>query len=336
MLYRTIGRTGLQVSAVGFGCGGGAGLMVRDEPERHVEAIGRALELGIDYFDTAPVYGDKKSEANLGRALRTLGAKPHVATKVALEIGELDDVKGATIASVEGSLERLGRDSVDIVFLHNRVGSARAPKPDIGVGAQLTVEDIIGPNGVTEGFAELRKRGLARYFGCCSFGGEMALLERVIASDFFDTLLVHYSMLTQTAFLPPVPGSTIHDYHEIAAHAARRGMGTAILRVLEAGALAYERHPLSGRSGVTEFDRLVAQAHSLDFLREPDEATLVPAAIRFALANDAVSVVLVGISEVSQVDAAAAAVAKGPLGPQALARIEAVRLAGYPAPAGAA
>jgi aryl-alcohol dehydrogenase-like predicted oxidoreductase len=329
MLYRTIGRTGLRVSAIGFGCGGGAGLMVRDEPERHVEAISRALDLGIDYFDTAPIYGDKKSEANLGRALRTLGAKPHVATKVALEIDQLDDVAGSTVRSVEESLERLGLDSVDIVYLHNRVGAARAPKPDIGVGALLTVDDILGSNGVAEGFERLRKRGLARHFGCCSFGGEMALLEQVIASDKFDAMLTHYSLLTQTAFLPPTPGSKIHDYHEIAAHATARGMGTAILRVLEAGALAYERHPLAGKSGVSEFDWLVEQAHSLDFLREPDEKTLVPAAIRFALANDGVSVILVGISEVSQVDDAVAAVAKGPLGAEALARIEAVRQAGF-------
>ncbi len=67
MEYRVLGRTGIRVSEIGFGCGNVGGLMVRGSHDEQVEAVSRALELGIDYFDTAPSYGDGRSETNLGR-----------------------------------------------------------------------------------------------------------------------------------------------------------------------------------------------------------------------------------------------------------------------------
>lgn len=69
MKYRVLGRTGIRVSEIGFGCGNVGGLMVRGSHEEQVEAVNRALELGIDYLDTAPSYGDGKSETSLGRVL---------------------------------------------------------------------------------------------------------------------------------------------------------------------------------------------------------------------------------------------------------------------------
>jgi aryl-alcohol dehydrogenase-like predicted oxidoreductase len=320
MKQRTLGRTGLRISEIGFGCGGNAGLMVRGTPGERRSAIARALELGITYFDTAPVYGDTLSETHLGQALRELGARPTVVTKVALEINELDDIPAAVERSVERSLARLGLDAVAVVYLHNRVGSARAPKPDTGVGALLTVDDIIGENSVRTGFERLRQRGLARYFGCCSFGGEMPLVDELLESDFFDSMLVNYSLLNQTAFDPARKGGGL-DYAGVGAHAARRGMGTAILRVLEGGALVYdEKHPLAGGGVNPEYDRNAQRARALDELREPGERNLVPTGLRFALANPGVSVVLVGFSETRQVDEAVAAAAKGPLSAQALQR----------------
>lgn len=325
MQSRTLGRTGLRVSEIGFGCGTGAALMIGGDPAEQKKAVARALELGITYFDTAPIYGEFRSETNLGRVLRELGANPTVVTKIALQADELDDIPAAVVASVEASLERLGRDAVEVVYLHNRVGLARAPKPDIGVGALLTVEDVLGPRGVLTGLEQLRKRKLVRFFGCCSFGGNMGELDKVIASDRFDAMLVHYSMLNQTAFLPAIPGSTIRDYGQTAAHAAARGMGIANLRVMEAGLLADNSRE---KNAAVDVNR--ARAHALDFLRNGD-ATLAPSAVRFALSNPAVSVVLIGVSEVAHVDAAVAAAARGPLAPEVLAQIDAARVADYTA-----
>jgi aryl-alcohol dehydrogenase-like predicted oxidoreductase len=327
---RTIGRTGLRVSELGFGCGGSAGLMVAGEPDARRAAVATALELGITYFDTAPIYGDTLSETHLGQALRDLGAKPVVATKVALELDELDDIPAAVIRSVEASLERLGLESVPLVHLHNRVGSRRAAKPDIGVGALLTVDDVLGPNGVVSAFETLRRRGLVQFIGCCSYGGETTALDALVASGKFDSMLVNYSLLNQTAFLGAVPGSSIYDYREIAARAVARGMGTCVLRVLESGAVAGgDCHPVARVSPTPAHLANVERARALGFLQAPDEGNLVPAALRFALANPGVSIVLVGFSDADQVRAAVAAASKGPLAPDELERIERVRQADF-------
>lgn len=294
--------------------------MVGNDEEAQVAAVARALERGITYFDTAPIYGEHRSERNLGRALQRLDVKPIVATKVALELADLEDIAGAVVASVEDSLERLGRDMVEVVYLHNRVARARAPKPDVGVGALLTEADVLGHGGVVEGFGRLRARGLVKFFGCCSYGGEMDVLEKVIASDAFDALLVHYNIITQTAWLPPVPGSKVQDHARIAAHAAARGMGTSVLRVLEAGLLAGNSREKP--SAKNEAER--ARARSLTFLQGRD-TTLAPAAIRFALSNPEVSVVLIGVTEFAHVDAAVDAAERGPLSRNELAQIEVVR-----------
>jgi aryl-alcohol dehydrogenase-like predicted oxidoreductase len=322
--YRSLGQTGLRISEIGFGCGAGAGLMVRDDPEAQKSAIARALNLGITYFDTAPVYGDARSEVNLGRALQALGAKPIVVTKIALTPEQLDDVEGAVITSVENSLARLQRNRIDAVFLHNRVASRRSLKPDTRVGALLSVGDVLGPCGVVAGLERLRKRGLVRFFGCCGFGGEAAAVDEIIASDRFDAMLVHYNLINQTACRPSVRGSAIDDYKETAVRAAARGMGLVVLRVLEAGLLADNSREI-GRP-VTEKHQ--TQLPALDFLRDSNGA-LAPAAIRFALSNRDISTVLVGVSETGHIEEAVAAAALGPLPLDELERLEEVRLNDY-------
>lgn len=104
MKYRVLGRTGIRVSEIGFGCGNVGGLMVRGSHEEQVEAVTRALELGIDYFDTAPSYGDGKSETSLGRVLEELSPDVTVATKVRIDAEDLDDILGAVERSLEASL----------------------------------------------------------------------------------------------------------------------------------------------------------------------------------------------------------------------------------------
>jgi aryl-alcohol dehydrogenase-like predicted oxidoreductase len=300
--------------------------MISEDSEAQRAAVDRALERGVTYFDTAPIYGAFRSEFALGRALHALDAKPRVATKIALELEDLDDIPGAVITSVEGSLQRLGRDEVDVVYLHNRVGIARAPRADLGVGALLTVEDVLGPNGVVTGLQSLRKRGLVKIFGCCAYGGDSVELERVIDSDVFDAMLVHYSIVNQTAFLPSPSGSAIRDYGRVATRAAQRGMGIANIRVLEAGLLAANSREQTSETR----DRNAAHSRSLSFLAD-GESSLASAAIRFALSNPAVSTVLIGVSEVAHIDHAIDAAARGPLPADMLARIETVRAGGYAA-----
>ncbi len=72
MIERSLGNTGLEVSALGFGCGAVGGLLVRGEYGEMVRTVARAIEGGVTYFDTAALYGNGLSEENLGRVLREL------------------------------------------------------------------------------------------------------------------------------------------------------------------------------------------------------------------------------------------------------------------------
>ena len=119
MRYRMMGATGIRVSEIGFGSGDNAGLLVKGEPQEQIRAIERALELGINYFDTSPDYGKGLAETNIGKAMREIGFRPVLTTKVEIMPDELDHIADAVVESVEDSLERLQVDWVDVIQLHN-------------------------------------------------------------------------------------------------------------------------------------------------------------------------------------------------------------------------
>src|ERR671930_2727907 len=97
MEYRTIGKTGVKISEIGFGCGNNAVLMVKAQYQDQVKAVRHALDRGINFFDTAFAYGLGRSEENLGRILNELGAPAIVSTKIRLEPEAVTDIKAETI-----------------------------------------------------------------------------------------------------------------------------------------------------------------------------------------------------------------------------------------------
>ena len=110
MELRLFGRTGLQLSVLGFGCGAVGGLMVRGDPLDQERTIARAIDAGVNYFDTAVQYGNGESEKNLGRVLQRL--KPSnvtVGTKVRLPSRDFGGIADAVARSLEGSLARSPR-----------------------------------------------------------------------------------------------------------------------------------------------------------------------------------------------------------------------------------
>jgi aryl-alcohol dehydrogenase-like predicted oxidoreductase len=315
---RVLGRTGLAVSEIGFGCGPTAGLIASGQRDAQRAAVQRALELGIDYFDTAPVYGAGESERNLGAVLHDLGATPQVATKVALEQADFGDIRGAILRSVEGSLARLKLPRIAMLHLHNRVGTERAAKAEFGSGALLRVDDVLGPRGVAETFESLRSQGVVECLGCSAYGGDMASVAEVVDSGAFDCIQVHYSILNTSAWEPVPAGCGLRDYKGIAARAAAAGLGVIALRVLEAGLLA-DRPPAAHKARA-EAEASAAERDALAALLGRE--SLSDVALRFALARPATTTALIGFSSVAQVDEAAASVVKGALPPALQSRIE--------------
>ena len=121
MKYRKLGKTGISISEVGFGCGNVGGIIIRQPNQARLQAVQRALESGINYFDTAPQYGQGQSELNLGQLLKELRASPFVATKVRFKNEDLGNIPKAINDSMNNSLKRLQRDYVDVLLLHNPV-----------------------------------------------------------------------------------------------------------------------------------------------------------------------------------------------------------------------
>ena len=99
MEMRPFGRTGMRFSILGFGCGAVGGLMVRGDPADQERTVARALDAGVNYFDTAVQYGNGASETNLGRVLKVLKpANAFVGTKVRLKPEEFGHI-GAAVAT---------------------------------------------------------------------------------------------------------------------------------------------------------------------------------------------------------------------------------------------
>ena len=124
MEMRILGRTGASLSVLGFGCGAVGGMMVRGAPADQARAVARALDAGINYFDTAAAYGNGASEENLGRVLESLKPEIFLSTKFTVLPEHKKDIAGGIAQSLEQSLSRLGRDHVDLFQLHNRIASS--------------------------------------------------------------------------------------------------------------------------------------------------------------------------------------------------------------------
>jgi aryl-alcohol dehydrogenase-like predicted oxidoreductase len=306
---RTLGRTGLPVSEIGFGCGPTGGLMIRAGAAERRDAVALALDLGINYFDTAPGYGANASECHLGEALHQLNARPCIATKVALSLEDLADIGASIRRSVEASLRRLRVDELAVIQLHNRVGAARAARAPFGTGALLAIEDVMGPGGVVEAFERLRSKGLVRHFGFSAFGGDMSLIERLIDSNTIEVLTTHYSMLNRTAWSGPAMGDEL-DYREVGKRAVSRGMGSVVLRVLEGGILTSPA-PAS-----------MSRARRLASLMDAADLDVAEGAVRFALSNSKIGVVLIGFSDAERIRQATNYAGQGPLPPPLRALIE--------------
>jgi L-galactose dehydrogenase/L-glyceraldehyde 3-phosphate reductase len=326
MELRVFGRTGMQLSVLGFGCGAVGGLMVRGDPADQERTIARAIAAGVNYFDTAVLYGDGQSEKNLGRVLQKLKpANVAVGTKVRLPPGETGRIADAVRISLEGSLARLHLDRVDVLHLHN-------PITEDGGGSALSVRQVL--DDVVPAFERLRQQGKIRFLGMTALG-DTAALHQVIEARVFDSAQVVYNMLNPSAACELPPRYPAQDYGRLLDSTQGAGVGVVGIRVLAGGALSgsAERHPIAGPApepigSATSYDADIDRARRLMPLIEEGFATsLTEAATRFALSHPAMGTILVGMATPQQFEDALAAVEKGPLPQAALDRLSALRQA---------
>ena len=320
MEMRVFGRTGMQLSMLGFGCGAVGGLMVRGDPLDQERTIARALAAGVNYFDTAVQYGNGESEKNLGRVLQTLKpAGAVVGTKVRLPSSEFGRIAEAVTKSLEDSLARLRRDRVDIFHLHNAITAS-------GGGEALSVAAVLGD--VVPVFERLRRQGKTRFLGLTAIG-ETAALQRVIDARAFDSAQVVYNMLNPSAAVAVPANYPAQDYGRLFDHTIAAGVGVVGIRVLAGGALSgsAERHPIAGPApepigSAMSYEADVARAQRLIALvKEGWAASLTEAATRFAISHPAMGTILVGMATPQQFEDALAAVERGPLPEAALNRL---------------
>ena len=320
MEKRRLGKTGLDVSLLGFGCGAVGGLMVGGTPADQERAVARALELGINYFDTAAQYGSGRSEENLGRVLKSL--KPsgiHIGTKVRLPPTEPGKIGAGITAALEASLARLQLERVDLYQFHNAIVGATE-------GGSFAVESML--DEVVPAFEKLVQQGKIGHYGITAVGDTASLL-RVVDARAFATAQVSFNLLNPSPGAAVPTGFPAQDYGSLLAHTKAANMGVINIRVLAGGALSgsEERHALaspppdpigSGSSYNVDLDRA---RRFIPLVREGHADSLVEAALRYVISSDLISTVLIGIATLEQFEIAARSINKGPLSSGALARV---------------
>jgi aryl-alcohol dehydrogenase-like predicted oxidoreductase len=179
-----LGATGLDITRIGFGAwaiGGGGWEFAwgAQEDEQSIEAIHRALELGVNWIDTAAAYGFGHSEEVVGRAIKGLDRPPHVFTKASLIPGPGGRVlhslqRDSIMREAHDSLRRLGVDAIDLYQIHWPI-----PDGDIEEGWSA--------------FAELKEQGLVRHIGVSNF--DVGQLQRIQSIAPVETLQPQYSLV---------------------------------------------------------------------------------------------------------------------------------------------
>jgi aryl-alcohol dehydrogenase-like predicted oxidoreductase len=278
--------------------------------------VARALEAGVNYFDTAAMYGNGESEKNLGRVLAKLKPDVVVGTKVRIPSASFGRIAEAVAESLEASLKRMGREQVDIFHLHNAITAS-------GGGESLSARIVL--EEVAPAFERLRNEGKLRFPGITAVGDTQAL-HQVIDSRAFVSAQVSYNMLNPSAGEALPTGYPAQDYGRMFDHTQAAGVGVVGIRVLAGGALSgvAERHPIAspppdpiGSANSYNADMQRAQ-RLMPLVQQGHAGSLAEAAVRFAITHRGMGTILVGMATPAEFEQALSAVNKGPLSQAAL------------------
>lgn len=296
MEYTTIGKTGLKVSVAGLGCGGPSRLGMRGDAgaEDHaVRLIKQALDLGVNFLDTAQNYG---TEGVVGKAIAGVPRdRVVISTKKTLPTPDDADPAAAIVQGLEKSLKLLGTDYIDVYHLH-------------GVEPK---DYEFAQNRLIEPMRRLQEQGKIRFVGVTEgfvVDTTHTMLADSLKKNLWDVVMVGFSLLNPSARKNIFPLTMKNGVGVLDMFAVRRALSQPqrlkemCAELVEKGALEKDAVDLSNPLGF--------------LLKETDAATLPEAAYRFCRHENGVDVVLTGTGNADHLKENIAAILKPPL-PQA-------------------
>ncbi|KAA0236971.1 MAG: aldo/keto reductase [Chloroflexi bacterium CFX7] len=307
MEHRHLGRSGLQVSVVGLGCNN---FGRRIDAVQAKEVVDRALDLGINFFDTANVYGAGQSEEFLGRALEGRRQDVVIATKFGMRMGEKPMESGGSrrhlIASVEASLRRLGTDYIDLLQFHT---------PD----SRTPIEETL------RALDDLVREGKVRYIGHSNFAAwqaaEAHFVARAAGLTPFISAQNEYNLLDRRIERELVPACRAYGVSVLPYFPLASGFLTGKYRPGEpppAGTRLAGAGPLAGR---VLNDRNFNTLQRLEAIAAARGRSMLELAIGWLASQPHVASVIAGATKPGQVEENIAA-AEWSLSPEELAEVD--------------
>ena len=297
--YRSFGKTDLKVSEIGFGCAPIGYTKGFEDDKACIESVRNAIDLGLNFFDTSPVYG--KSEINLGEAIGADRNKIILATKVRLpDFEDTCDMKSFIIASVERSLVRLKTDYIDLLQIHHQIGNERGKyqfrnnPPEFAT--RLNYSDCMEFYDCTD---LLRSSGKVRYIGFTGWDGDYEAQSKLIYSDKFSSIQVLYNMLNQSAHgearrTPHENDQGYGDGDSCVMNLAQKNEVAIIgIRPFANGAIVDEIKSEKKHDEQIYCEHQLMQKLKLQIGR--DDLSLAQIAVLFSLANEKISTIVPGI-----------------------------------------
>src|SRR5580700_8119094 len=291
MKYRTLGKSGIKVSEIGFGAwqiGGGFG---KQDDSEAIACIHRALDLGVDFIDTAAVYGDGHSERLIGRALeggkrKTVAIASKIPPKIGRQAVESDSIKDVfpvdwIVEITERSLANLKIECLDLQQLHS------------WTPAFLKQTDWL------DGLNKLKKQGKIKSFGVSANDWDAYGAAELARSGLIDSVQVIFNIFEQRPAEKLFPAAIEANVGIIARVPFEEGLLTGNFGP------EVKMDPTDWRSKWMTPDRRRDAAGRVDALRKflkPDRPTLAALALKFCLSHPAVSTVIPGMRRLAHVD----------------------------------
>jgi len=300
---RRLGRTGLDVSVLGYGAWGiGRSMWVGANDEDSLVALARAIDRGVSFIDTALAYGNGHSERLVGEAVRAAGGTVRIATKVPPKNGMWPARAGVSVDEAfpgswdvectERSLRHLGVEAIDVQQFH------------------VWSDEWVGQGDWLEAVERLKADGKIRFFGVSINDGQPANAIRLIETGVVDTVQVVYNIFQQG------------PEDELFPAVEKANVGVIVRVPLDEGGLTgkvtpetefpegdFRNHYFGDGRKQETWDRVQAIARDLEIPIE----RLPEIALRFCITHPAVSTVIAGMRALRNVDANVAAVEAGPL-----------------------